>query len=135
MITFNFRKERSSLLGTIYRPMTLVLFQNKITGTFKPVSMIVDTGADYTLLPKFLALNLGINLSKDCRRLQTSGVGGNETVFFCKEKIYVRLGEWKRKIPLGFLDNDFIPPLFGRHQFFETFRTVFNHHQLTFSLP
>lgn len=45
-ITFNFKKEKSSLLGIIYRPIAIVHFQNKKTGVFKPVSMIVDTGAD-----------------------------------------------------------------------------------------
>ena len=113
--------------------MAIVFFQNKLSGIFKPISMIVDTGADYTLLPKFLALNLGISLVKDCKKLQTNGVGGSETVFFCKEKVLVRLGEWERKIPLGFLNNDFIPPLLGRHQFFDTFKVVFNNRRLTFS--
>ena len=45
--------------------------------------MIVDTGADYTLLPRFLAPVLGIDLNKDCQKLKTSGVGGEERVFFC----------------------------------------------------
>ena len=29
--------------------------------------MIVDTGADYTLLPRFLAEDLKIDLEKDCK--------------------------------------------------------------------
>lgn len=94
--------------------------------------MIVDTGADYTLLPRFLALSLGINFASDCQKLKTSGVGGEQTVFFCKEKMKVRLGDWDRRIPLGFIDDDFIPPLLGRHEFFETFKTVFDNQQLTF---
>ncbi len=136
-ISFAFKKETSSLLGTIYRPIATVFFLNAKTKIFKPVTMIVDTGADYTLLPRFLAESLGIDLKSDCRKLDTEGVGGKETVFFCKRKITVRLGDWQRKIPLGFLDNDFIPPLLGRHEFLETFETVFDNRQLTFtkSLP
>lgn len=99
-----------------------------ISFTFKK-----ETGADYTLLPRFLAESLGINLKDDCQKLETSGVGGKETVFFCKEKVTVRLGGWERKIPLGFLDNDFIPPLLGRHQFFETFQTIFDNRKLIFA--
>jgi len=132
MVTFAFKKEKSSLLGTIYRPIATVLFQDKKSGVFKPVTMIIDTGADYTLLPRFLALSLGVDLNKDCRRLKTSGVGGEEMVFFCKEKITTRLGDWERKIPLGFLDNDFIPPLLGRHEFFQTFKTVFDDRKVSF---
>ena len=131
-LSFAFKKGKSSLLGTIYRPIAVVLFQNKITGVFKPVTMIIDTGADYTLLPRFLAPSLGIDLKKDCQKLETSGVGGEEIVFFCEEKIVVRLGNWERKIPLGFLNNDFIPPLLGRHGFFETFKTVFDNRKVSF---
>ncbi len=131
-ITFNFKKEKSSLLGIIYRPIATVFFQDKKTGVFKPITMIVDTGADYTLLPRFLALNLGISLSKDCKKLKTSGVGGEQVVFFCKKKLKVKLGNWEKRIPLGFLDDDFIPPLLGRHQFFENFKVIFNKHRLTF---
>lgn len=132
-VSFAFKKEKSSLLGIIYRPVAIVFFQNKETGVFKPISMLVDTGADYTLLPRFLAQSLGLNLNKDCQKLKTSGVGGQETVFFCKQKVEVRLGDWQRKIPLGFLDDDFIPPLLGRHEFFETFQTVFDNRKLTFT--
>ena len=131
-ISFAFKKEKSSLLGMIYRPIATVFFQNVKTGIFKPISMLVDTGADYTLLPRFLALSLGLNLNKDCQKLKTSGVGGQETVFFCKQKVEVRLGDWQRKIPLGFLNDDFIPPLLGRHEFFETFQVVFDNRKLTF---
>jgi len=55
--------------------------------------------------------------------------------FFCKEKITVKLGNWQRKIPFGFLDTDFIPPLLERHQFLETFKTIFNKHKTIFDLP
>lgn len=132
-VSFPFKKEKSSLLGTIQRPIATVFFLNKKTGVFKPITMLVDTGADYTLLPRFLSASLGINLVKDCQKLKTSGVGGEETVFFCKEKITIRLGNWQRKISLGFLDDDFIPPLLGRHEFFETFRTVFDSRRLIFT--
>lgn len=131
-VTFDFKKEESSLLGTIYRPIATIFFQNKTTDVFKPITMIIDTGADYTLLPRFLAFSLGIDLKKDCQRLKTSGVGGDETVFFCKKKVKVKVGDWQREIPLGFLNNDFIPPLLGRHQFFETFKVIFNDHKTTF---
>jgi predicted aspartyl protease len=120
-VTFVFKKEKSSLLGTIYRPIATVLFQDKKSGVFKPVTMIIDTGADYTLLPRFLAPSLGIDLNKDCQKLKTSGVGGEEIVFFSKEKITVRLGDWERKIPLGFLNSDFIPPLLGKARIFSDF--------------
>lgn len=87
--------------------------------------MIVDTGADYTLLPRFMARKLGISLEKDCQIFRVLGVGGGERVYFLK-KAKVKLGNWERTIPLGFLERNEIPPLMGRHLFLETFRTVFS---------
>ena len=94
--------------------------------------MIIDTGADYTLLPRFLASLLGIDFAKDCRIIDTQGVGGSSRVYLFKDKIKVRIGDFHRQIPLGFLDNDYIPPLLGRHEFFETFRVVFEKFNTTF---
>ena len=86
--------------------------------------MIVDSGADYSLLPRFMADELGIDLEKECRIFNTYGVGGGERVYFLP-KIKVKLGDWEREIPIGFLERNEISPLMGRHQFMETFDTEF----------
>lgn len=95
--------------------------------------MIVDTGADYTLLPRYLANNLGVNLEKDCKIFTTYGVGGGERVYFLP-KTKVKLGNWERFIPIGFLERNEIPPLMGRHLFLETFESLFSsNYTVTFS--
>ena len=95
--------------------------------------MIVDTGADYSLLPRFWADKLGINLEKDCKMFTTYGVGGSERVYFLP-KIKVKLGDWERIIPIGFLERNEIPPLLGRQLFKETFETLFSsNHTVSFS--
>lgn len=95
--------------------------------------MIVDTGADYTLLPRFMANELGVDLENDCRIFTTYGVGGGERVYFLG-KMKVKLGNWERTIPLGFLERNEIPPLMGRHLFLETFESLFSSdHTVSFS--
>ena len=95
--------------------------------------MIVDTGADYTLLPRFMADKLGIDLENDCKVFTTYGVGGGERVYFLP-KIKVKLGEWERTIPVGFLERNEVPPLLGRHLFLETFESLFSsNHTVSFS--
>lgn len=131
--TFSFKEYPSSLFGVIKRPVAQVLFAHKKEDAWQPVTMLIDTGADYTLLPRFLAATLGITLSKDCRVITTQGVGGKNIVYLLKEKMRVRIGAYERNIPLGFLATDSIPPLLGRQEFFETFRVVFENYQTTFS--
>jgi len=94
--------------------------------------MLVDTGADYTILPHYLAQELGVRLRKDCKVFRTTGIGGMETVYVLP-KLRVRLGKWERLIPVGFLGRDDIPPLLGRHRFLETFHThLSKKHIITF---
>lgn len=133
-LKFPFRKEKSPILGTIYRPVARVLFWSKKNGSWIASRMIVDTGTDYTLLPRFMAGRLGVNLEKDCQIFTTYGIGGAERVYFLS-KIKVQLGNWERIVPVGFLERDEIPPLLGRHLFLETFETLFSsNHIVSFSV-
>jgi len=127
-LKFQFRKDNSAILGAIYRPVAKVKFWSAIKNYWLEVRMIVDTGADYTLLPRFLANDLGVDLDKQCKMFSASGIGGQEKVYLLKE-IKVKLGKWERNIPVGFLDKDQVPPLLGRHKFMETFTTTFSKKQ------
>lgn len=132
-ISFSFKEEKSPIFGVIRRPIAEVFFKDKVHDIWQPVSMIIDTGADYTLLPQFLAQELGVSLTKDCRTVITQGVGGISKVYLLKNKIEAKIGKFERQIPLGFLDNDYIPSLLGRQEFLETFRVVFEKFHVTFA--
>ena len=125
---FSFKGE--SYLGKIYRPYVQVFIGSNNIGELIPLEMIIDTGADYTLLPRYIGLDLQVNFETDCKPFHTSGIGGTERVFLLPE-IDVQLGEFKRKIPVGFLDRDEVPPLLGRHLFMETFETYFSSNHTT----
>ena len=126
-LKFPFEKRPSSIFGQVFRPIAKVNFWSNKIKRWVEIIMIVDTGADYTLLPRFYALDLGINLRKDCIPYSTTGVGGAEKVHIFK-KAKVKLGKWGRVIPIGFLDRDDIPPLLGRQDFLENFKVVFYKH-------
>jgi predicted aspartyl protease len=124
-LKFNFRVEKSALLGTIHRPVAQIYFWSEKGSYWTEVWAIVDTGADYTMLPRFLSEDLQIDLERDCKVYTTFGVGGIQRSYFLPH-ITAKLGSWTRKIPIGFLDSDEVPPLMGRHLFLETFETHFS---------
>lgn len=131
-ISFPFERRSSSIFGEVWRPIALVEFCSaKNHNTWTTIRMIVDTGADYTLLPRSYSKALQVNLGRDCKPFETLGVGGHETVFF-HPSIRVRLGNWEAKVPVGFLDRDSVPPLLGRHQFLEELVVLFANHSTTF---
>lgn len=126
---FTFRPVPSKIFGIVYRPYADVLIEKKDKSGWRKATMVIDTGADYTILPRSYADYLGIDIAKDCIAQTTHGIGGLETVYLYKN-LTVKLGNFKRGIPVGFLDRDDIPPLLGRHEFFETFQTLFNDKKL-----
>ena len=131
-VIFPFRKEKSAIFGEIARPVAKVFFWSDRWNDWESVWMIADTGADYSLLPKYLSWELGVDLARDCEKHQTGGIGGEETVFlFRKQK--VKLGSWQGIIPVGFLGNDDIPPLLGRQDFLEKLKVTFENHKTIFS--
>ena len=95
--------------------------------------MVIDSGADYTLLPKRYAGILGINLT-DSNVESTIGVGGSETVYQY-QNLTVKIGDYQIRIPAGFLERDDLPSLLGRLDCLEKFRLIFENKQSRFEIP
>jgi len=107
------------------------LWSRKTRGWVR-VAMLVDTGADYTLLPNISASHLGIRLHRDGQAFDTMGIGGSERVYLVR-RWPMQLGRWRCEIPLGFLMRNDIPPLLGRQACLETFRLTFFRRRTTFA--
>ena len=93
------------------------------------VEMLVDTGADYTMLPMRYAGILGIDLNMDCKAKITSGIGGKETMHM-HGSLDIRIGAWQKKIPVGFLSRNDVPPLLGRLKCLEDLEVVMKNHEI-----
>lgn len=124
-IAFPYEEKESNIFPKIKRPVAAVYFWSKLTKSWLRYKMIVDTGADFTLLPRFCSVDLGINLKTDCLVKKTTGIGGQEIVYFLKEKIKIKIGDFSLKIPLGFTNSDSIPPLLGREGCLNSLRILF----------
>lgn len=124
-VKFPFEDAGKGIFGHIYRPVAKVTLKSPSIDKFVHIWMVVDTGADYTILPRHFSKKLRISLEKDCVKDTTLGVGGEQTVYFCKRKIRAKIGPLERDIPLAFLDSNEVPALLGRLGFLETFDTEF----------
>ena len=131
-ITFAFERRPSPLFGSVHRPLALVALWSRKTDDWVRVAMLVDTGADYTLLPRVYASHLGIRLDREAQAFDTMGIGGSERVYLVR-RWPLHVGPWQRKIPLGFLTRNDVPPLLGRHACLETFKLTFFRHSTTFA--
>lgn len=124
-IRFPFEDNGNSPFGHIFRPVAKVILQSPVTPNAVAIWMVIDTGADYTIVPRHFAEKLRISLETDCVKDITSGVGGIQTIYFVRSRIKAKLGPIERKIPLAFFDTNEVPALMGRLGFLETFDTTF----------
>jgi predicted aspartyl protease len=124
-IVFPYEERHSPLFHKIKRPIIEVYFWSKLINDWLRYKMIADTGADYTVLPKYYAVDLGIDLNKDCVKKKTIGVGGDEIIYFLKNKTEIKISDKKIKIPVGFLNSDSIPPLLGREGCLNMLKVLF----------
>ncbi|KKP48237.1 MAG: hypothetical protein UR39_C0001G0032 [Candidatus Woesebacteria bacterium GW2011_GWA1_33_30] len=124
-VKFNYEFSGKGYFGKIFRPVAKVSFKSQIGKLWSDVWMVVDTGADFTILPRYVSNDLGISLENDCILDTTVGVGGEQKIYLYKQKIKAKIGKFLRQVPLAFFDSDEVPPLLGRLGFLETFDTTF----------
>lgn len=122
---FPFTYIGTTKLGKIYRPYVVVQSFSKVTNYWESLEMIIDSGADYILLPKKYTRILGVDLQKDCSVETTLGVGGSETVYQCKS-LKFKIGNHQFEAPVSFLERDDVPPLLGRLKCLEDFKLTFD---------
>lgn len=132
-VKFPYENAGKSYFGLVRRPVAKVSFKSPKNNTWADTWMVVDTGADFSVLPRYLSEDLMISLERDCIKDFTSGVGGEQAIYLYKYKIRVKLDYLSRIVPIAFIDSNEIPPLLGRLGFLETFDTEFlKNHTLIF---
>lgn len=132
-VKFSFENVGKNIFGIIHRPVAKVSFKSPGKNIWTQTWMIVDTGADFTILPRYLSEDLGISLERDCIKDLTSGVGGDQAIYLYKSRLKARIGNLERNVPIAFFDSNEIPALLGRLGFLETFNTEFlKSHELVF---
>ncbi len=122
VIVFDYQKEYSPVLGTVYRPVAVVrLIVNEIRIRER---FYVDSGADLTLIPLSLGVLLGFEVGKN-KIVEMGGVGGGKIPTILKSvKMQISRYEFDAKVGWALIEE--VPPLLGRMGFFDNFRVSFD---------
>lgn len=132
-VSFPYELRLSSTLGRIQRPVAKVEFYSIVFRRWIAYTLVVDTGADYCVLPASTAFDLGVELHKGERQM-ASGVGGQQRLLLHR-KIRLRLGPWELTAPVGFVEQEDLPPLLGRYRCLDRFDLRLRQFVTTFSPP
>ena len=123
---FPYRREYSSLIGEIHRPVATIYIQAK-NKKWRGFTLYADSVADITLLPKSACIGLGYDL-------ETGRLGHVGGITKGKIKIYVhelntKLGEEIFKAKIAFAQTENVPPLLGRTDIFDHFKVCYDNKQ------
>ncbi|MDI6736804.1 MAG: hypothetical protein QME42_11555 [bacterium] len=118
-ISFDYRKEKSKILGIIYRPVAEVGFYGT-NGRLIYEYMYIDSGADFTLIPYKVGKFLGL---KEGEVEEIAGVNGMVGVIF--NEISLVIGKYKFPTLIAWAQIEHVPFLLGRRDVFSIFDITF----------
>ena len=124
MLEFEYRKERSDIVGEIFRPVANLYFRSAKEGSWIEVESYIDSGADITLIPFSLGKLLGFKIEKD-RIKELSGIGEGKISVIIK-KVPLRLGDVELSVRAAWALIEEVPTLLGRLDVFDRFKITFD---------
>jgi len=112
---------------TLRKAPYIPIFAITDSGKMIKIAALIDSGADFTVVPKDLATILG--LKEETLTTETAGIGGKVPVKKSRLnfRIIGRREEYPLNIPVLVLqeENSDVPLLLGRNGFFESFHITF----------
>lgn len=117
---------RTRLKNNICRPIIPVRVH--INGLSVLTDALIDTGADVTIMPKFVADRLGIDLSNapESSLIGALGGGGSYRVFELELELRELPNSIRWKAPVGFTNREMSFAFPGTRGFFEFFELTYN---------
>lgn len=125
-IKIPFSPQKSSIFGTISRPLVTMKVYSKTRNMWIPVyDTLADTGADITLLPRYLG-EMIVNDITTGKYAEIKGVAPNAVLagFIHDARIEIFRQEIDTKIIIG--DSDDVRPVLGRLNGLDLFKITFS---------
>jgi hypothetical protein len=121
-VQFSYTKHASDIYGTVYRPESRVAIRTE-RGNWLYHAMIVDSGADFSVLPKAVGEFLGLRKSATERLHHVGAVGG--AIWIVMRRVKMRIGPHEFTADAGWASTDAVPALLGRADVFDKFDVRF----------
>lgn len=126
--SFPYRREYSTLIGAIFRPVATIYLQAK-DGKWRGFTLYVDAGADITLLPQSACTE---GLGYDLKAGKPGYVGGitPERIRVYVHQVNIKIGKEIFKAKVAFAEREDVPPLLGRTDVFNYFKVCYDNKRL-----
>ena len=117
---FKFAKETSSNLGIVYRPIAKVGLKDE-NGDIFELSMLVDSGADITILSRRIGDIMGVDIENGEEKI-FRGIVGEMIAYVHKIPLFINGNEIETRV--AFVLSE-VPNLIGRLDIFKNFEITF----------
>ena len=91
---------------------------------YQTLQFVLDTGADFTMLPRHMADIIGIDLTT-CSQSVSYGIEG-EGIKVYMSKIQIKIGQVELKVRCLFSEKETTPYILGRADIFSILNITFN---------
>ncbi len=113
-IEFPYKEEESRTFGVVKRPRMLIRIFSKTRNSWIPIKdVLVDTGADSTVLPRFIGELLVEDITSGKYSEIKGIVPGSVLVAYIHE-LRIKVGKKEFKAPVAIADSNDVPSIFGR---------------------
>lgn len=126
MPSFKYQEEKSSLFGTIKRPLVeLEVFSKKLQKWLAFKGVLADTGADICLLPRFMGILLVDDITTGIYK-RIRGVAPNTFLNGFIHDLKIKIADKEFTAPIFIADSEDVTPIFGRVRALDIFKVCFD---------
>ncbi len=124
-IEFPYINEKSDIFGIIKRPrMTIEIFSKLKSEWIVIDEVLVDTGADLTVLPRFIGEMLIEDITTG-KYIEIKGITPGAVLIAFIHNMIVRIGKKELKLSVALADSNAVPSIFGRVDGLDKFAVSF----------
>lgn len=125
-IKYRYRKKHSKIFGTVLRPLVDIEIWSKTNNEWEIIdNVLADTGADLSILPRFLAESLVKDITTG-QYIEVRGVVPNTVLIAFVHTVQIRVNEKEFETKVAFADSNDVPPILGRYKGLDLFEVIYN---------
>ena len=124
-IEFPYRKEESNVFRTVKRPRIKIKILSEVTNDWEVIDeVLADTGADFCVLPRFIANMLAKDITQG-KYVEIKGVVPGANLIAYLHNLKIKVGNREFLAPVALADSDDVPSIFGRAKALDLFTANF----------
>jgi len=124
-IEFPYLDEESDIFGRIKRPRILMNIFSTLKSKWISIDeVLADTGADLTILPRFMGRLLVDDITSG-KYFEIKGVVPGAKLIVYVHELRIKINDKEFNSPVGIADSDDVPAIFGRANGLDLFEANF----------